>query len=89
MGLLPRDQKFFDLFISVAELSVEAAKLQLDLLRADGYHRGAIVDAIKRLEHEADQITHEVVTRLDRVFITRSTGRTSTCWHPGSMTWWT
>ena len=28
------------------------------------------MDAIKRLEHEADQITLEVVTRLDRVFIT-------------------
>ena len=32
--------------------------------------RHAIVDAIKRLEHQADEITHEVVTRLDRVFIT-------------------
>jgi predicted phosphate transport protein (TIGR00153 family) len=70
MRLLPRDVKFFDLFTSVASLSVEAAKLQLDLLRADGLHRPAIVDAIKRLEHEADEITHEVVTRLDRVFIT-------------------
>ena len=32
--------------------------------------RGAIVDQIKRLEHQADQVTHDVVTRLDRVFIT-------------------
>jgi uncharacterized protein len=39
-------------------------------LKADALHRPAIVDAIKRLEHEADQVTHEVVTRLDRVFIT-------------------
>jgi uncharacterized protein len=70
MRLLPRDEKFFDLFTSVASLSVEAAKLQLDLLRSDPLRRPAIVDAIKRLEHEADQITHEVVTRLDRVFIT-------------------
>src|SRR3954451_16269971 len=70
MRLLPRDEKFFDLFTSVASLSVDAAKLQLDLLKADGLHRPAIVDAIKRLEHEADQVTHEVVTRLDRVFIT-------------------
>jgi predicted phosphate transport protein (TIGR00153 family) len=70
MRLLPRDEKFFSLFTSVASLSVEAAKLQLDLLKADGLHRPAIVDAIKRLEHEADQITLEVVTRLDRVFIT-------------------
>ncbi|HEY0350913.1 MAG TPA: DUF47 family protein [Gemmatimonadales bacterium] len=70
MRLLPRDEKFFDLFTSVASLSVEAAKLQLDLLRSDSLRRPAIVDAIKRLEHEADEITHEVVTRLDRVFIT-------------------
>jgi uncharacterized protein len=70
MRLLPRDEKFFDLFTSVASLSVEAAKLQMDLLKADQLHRPAIVDAIKRLEHEADQITHDVVTRLDRVFIT-------------------
>ena len=70
MRLLPRDEKFFDLFTSVAALSVEAAKLQLDLLRAEPQRRGPIVDAIKRLEHEADQVTHEVVTRLDRVFIT-------------------
>ena len=70
MRLLPRDEKFFDLFTSVAALSVEAAKLQLDLLRAEPQRRGPIVDAIKRLEHEADQITHDVVTRLDRVFIT-------------------
>jgi predicted phosphate transport protein (TIGR00153 family) len=70
MRLLPRDEKFFDLFSSVANLSVEAAKLQVDLLKADTLRRRAIVDAIKRLEHEADQVTHEVVSRLDRVFIT-------------------
>jgi predicted phosphate transport protein (TIGR00153 family) len=70
MRLLPRDEKFFDLFTSVALLSVDAAKLQLELLRSDPLRRPAIVDAIKRLEHEADEITHEVVTRLDRVFIT-------------------
>jgi len=28
------------------------------------------VEAIKRLEHEADQVTHEIVNRLDRTFIT-------------------
>ena len=70
MRLLPRDEKFFDLFTAVATLTVEAAKLLQDLLRADTQRRTAIVDQIKRLEHQADQVTHEVVTRLDRVFIT-------------------
>jgi len=70
MRLLPRDEKFFDLFSTVANFSVEAAKLQVDLLKAEPVRRRAIGDAIKRLEHQADQVTHEVVTRLDRVFIT-------------------
>jgi predicted phosphate transport protein (TIGR00153 family) len=70
MRLLPRDEKFFDMFSAVAALSVESATLLQELLRADAPRRTAIVDQIKRLEHEADQVTHEVVTRLDRVFIT-------------------
>ncbi len=70
MRLLPRDEKFFDLFTSVATFTLEAAKLQQTLLEADTHRRGAIVDQIKRLEHQGDQITHDVVTRLDRVFIT-------------------
>ncbi|MGH7534264.1 MAG: DUF47 domain-containing protein [Gemmatimonadales bacterium] len=70
MRLLPRDEKFFDLFTSVAGFTTEAAAMQLDLLQADGSRRGPIVEQIKRLEHQADQVTHEVVSRLDRVFIT-------------------
>jgi uncharacterized protein len=70
MRLLPRDEKFFDLFSAVAGFNVEAAALLQELLRADAARRTAIVDQIKRLEHEADRVTHEVVTRLDRVFVT-------------------
>ncbi len=70
MRLLPRDEKFFDLFSAVAAFTLEAATLLQELLRADAARRTAIVDQIKRLEHQADQVTHEVVTRLDRVFIT-------------------
>jgi len=54
--LLPREEEFFDLFVAVATRTKEAAI--------------AHVEAIKRLEHEADQVTHEVVNRLDRTFIT-------------------
>jgi hypothetical protein len=70
MRLLPRDEKFFDLFSAVATFTVDAAKLLQDLLRSEPQRRTAIVDQIKRLEHQADEVTHEVVTRLDRVFIT-------------------
>ncbi len=70
MRLLPRDERFFDLFTSVATLNVEAARHLHELIAVDGDRRIYLVEAIKRLEHEADEITHEVISRLDRSFIT-------------------
>jgi len=67
---LPRDERFFDLFASVAERSVEAATLLGELFKAPPERRNFLVESIKRVEHECDQLTHEVITRLDRSFIT-------------------
>jgi predicted phosphate transport protein (TIGR00153 family) len=68
--LLPRDERFFDLFTQVAELNVEASQLLTEILKADNEHRLPLVEAMKRCEHSADVATHEVVQRLDRSFIT-------------------
>jgi len=68
--LLPRDEEFFDLFVAVATRNKEAAQHLRDLFDAPPERRTPQVEAIKRLEHEADQVTHEVVNRLDRTFIT-------------------
>jgi predicted phosphate transport protein (TIGR00153 family) len=68
-SLLPRDEEFFDLFVQVAHRSKEAAEHLAGLFKEPDrapYH----AEHIKRLEHECDQITHEVVNRLDRTFIT-------------------
>jgi predicted phosphate transport protein (TIGR00153 family) len=68
-SLLPRQEVFFDLFVEVARRSHEAAGHLVGLFSEPDrakYH----VEHIKRLEHECDQFTHEVVTRLDRTFIT-------------------
>ncbi len=70
MRLLPRDERFFDLFTAVATRTVEAAVFLKQMLSTEPSRRGPIVDQIKRLEHECDQLTHEVVTRLDKTFIT-------------------
>jgi uncharacterized protein len=68
--LLPRDERFFDLFTRVATLNVEAAKQLHQMLQTEEQRRGPIAEAIKRCEHQADELTHEVVSRLDRSFIT-------------------
>jgi predicted phosphate transport protein (TIGR00153 family) len=68
--LLPRDQKFFDLFTASATYSVQAARYLSELLQKDESERAGVADTIKELERQADDVTHEVVTRLDRTFIT-------------------
>ena len=70
MRLLPREEEFFDLFVAVADRNKEAAHHLRELFAAPPERRTPHVEAIKRLEHEADQVTHEVVNRLDRTFIT-------------------
>ena len=67
---MPRDERFFELFTSVATLTAEAAKILLQLFKAPPEKRNYLVESIKKLEHQADGITHELVTRLDRSFIT-------------------
>lgn len=68
-SLLPREEEFFDLFVEVARRSHVAAGHLVGLFTEPEkalYH----AEQIKRLEHECDQFTHEVVNRLDRTFIT-------------------
>lgn len=68
-SLLPREEEFFHLFVEVARRSEQAAGHLVGLFNEPEratYH----ADQIKRLEHECDQFTHEVVNRLDRTFIT-------------------
>jgi predicted phosphate transport protein (TIGR00153 family) len=68
--LLPREEEFFDLFIAVAKRCEEAAGLLREMLTGRAERAKYCAEAIKRLENEADDVTHEVVNRLDRTFIT-------------------
>ena len=68
--LLPREEEFFDLFIEVAMRASAAADHLKELMVGDRARMSYHVEAIKKLENEADDVTHEVVNRLDRTFIT-------------------
>jgi hypothetical protein len=67
--LIPKEESFYDLFEQLSGILVTAA--------------GALVDAtakfetlpdnakrLERLEHDGDQVTHEIIVRLNRTFIT-------------------
>ncbi|HET7134664.1 MAG TPA: DUF47 family protein [Casimicrobiaceae bacterium] len=67
--LIPRDEKFFDLFDEIALRVVRAAKLQTQLF-SEPARIVEHVAAIKEIEHEADVLTHDVITRLNKSFVT-------------------
>lgn len=68
-SLLPRDRTFFDLFIQAGQNSVRAAKL-LDEMMQTWPESGARSREIVAAEQEGDQITHEIIKRLNSTFVT-------------------
>jgi uncharacterized protein len=69
MGLIPKDEKFFDLFAALATRITGSANL-IHQLFSEPSRIAEYVAAIKKIEHEADQITHQVIARIDRSFVT-------------------
>jgi uncharacterized protein len=69
LKLLPRDEKYFDRFNEMAERIHEAARTWDRFFREES-PVAAVADQIKRLEHECDEISHEILRGIDRTFIT-------------------
>lgn len=69
MKLIPRDAQFYDLFAQVASRMSGSAKLLHELFK-DPTKVDQHVSAIKTLEHEADNLTHDTIDRIDRTFVT-------------------
>ncbi len=67
--LIPRDEAFFDMFAELAARLTGSAKL-IGQLMAEPQRVDEHTSAIKRLEHEADSITHDVIARIDKSFVT-------------------
>jgi hypothetical protein len=67
--LLPREEKFFDLFEQQAAHIVSASRVleEMTLEYADAKAKAA---QIKDLEHTCDTVTHEIVRRLNTTFVT-------------------
>ncbi|HMI46362.1 MAG TPA: DUF47 family protein, partial [Gemmatimonadaceae bacterium] len=69
MRILPRDEKFYDLFTELAKRLTASATLLHELFKSPG-ELNAKVSKIKGLEHEADNLTHDIIDRIDRTFVT-------------------
>jgi predicted phosphate transport protein (TIGR00153 family) len=69
LRLLPRDEKYFDRFTELARRIHESARIFESFFEAKA-PVATVADQIKRLEHECDEISHEILRGIDRTFIT-------------------
>ena len=69
INLLPRDTVFYDLFEGLAGHAVSCAS-HLNQLAVKFPNAMDEIQRIRQEEHEADQLTHQALERLDRTFIT-------------------
>lgn len=69
MRILPRDEKFYDMFTELAKRLTASATILKEMFQ-DPTHLDTKVTAIKGLEHEADNLTHDIIDRIDRTFVT-------------------
>ncbi|HEX9972910.1 MAG TPA: DUF47 family protein [bacterium] len=67
--LLPKDEKFFEMFLIAAKNIQEAAKLLKEMLES-GKNFDRYVREIKELEHAGDKMTHEIINKLNKTFVT-------------------
>lgn len=70
MRLLPREEKFFALFLDQATIIRRASTLLVDGVRKGNSELQKVAEEIQQLEHKGDEIIHDIFTRLNQTFIT-------------------
>ena len=69
MRLIPKEEKFFDLFEELAAKIEEGAKFFLEMAEKYDYSEQNIA-RLKDIEHEADIITHTTYAKMHKTFLT-------------------
>jgi predicted phosphate transport protein (TIGR00153 family) len=69
LPFIPREERFFDLFQASAENMVKAAQSLKEMINNWEHVEGKVAE-ITELEHKGDTITHEIMSRLNRTFVT-------------------
>ena len=69
LNFFPRDEKYFDQFNELARRIHESARILARFFNNESPVT-TVADQIKRLEHECDEISHQILRGIDRSFIT-------------------
>jgi predicted phosphate transport protein (TIGR00153 family) len=68
-SFIPKDEGFFDILEEASENVVKGAKAFRELVSHWSLN-SELIPQIREIEHEGDRMTHEVIDRLNRTFIT-------------------
>ena len=69
LRLVPQEENFFNDFIALADLIVSAATLLERMLASDPPQWDTALQ-IRQIEQECDGVTHQIISRLNRTFVT-------------------
>ncbi len=69
-SFLPKEDHYFVLFSQMTVKIQEAAALLVELLKGSDENFDTLSKKIKSVEHECDEITHSITTKLNKSFIT-------------------
>lgn len=69
MRIIPRDEQFYDIFGQLAQRLTGCAELLQEIFKTPAELERYVTE-IKRLEHEADNLTRDIIERIDRTFVT-------------------
>lgn len=69
-SLLPKEDQYFSLFSQMGSKIEEAAGLLVDMMRGSDEDYDHLSKKIKSIEHECDELNHQVTFKLNKSFIT-------------------
>jgi predicted phosphate transport protein (TIGR00153 family) len=67
--LIPKDTSFFHMFTAMSDNLIAGARTLVELF-ADYREVESKIDAIRRIERQGDELTHDILTKLNQTFIT-------------------
>ena len=70
MNLLPKQEQYFSLFSQMTSYISEAANMLVEMLEDRKADYPEYSRRIKSIEHQCDELTHSISTRLNKSFIT-------------------
>jgi predicted phosphate transport protein (TIGR00153 family) len=69
-SLLPKEEQYFSFFSQMTSYIYDAAHALVEMLNDKGATYGEHLKRIKAIEHQCDDLTHSISTKLNKSFIT-------------------